>query len=192
VEGQGTLELTAKESGVLKAARHKGSASLSARSFALLAAKPRFAITASPRNPRRFALEWTRFPDSSVLAAIAERATVTTLVTSEGKSLTEVKLTHVRIRRKPFLKVELPAGGDHPHCRSRRRKKYKPVHGRGWQSRTFAPHRFQARRARTRFSFVVSPFRCALRQKGDSDISLPKMDRADQCPRMGIVSSGPV
>src|SRR5262249_52492181 len=55
------------------------------------------------------ALEWVRFPDSSVLAALAESATITTLVTSEGKSLTEVKLT-VRNQAQPFLKVELPQG----------------------------------------------------------------------------------
>ena len=37
-------------------------------------------------------LDVKRFPDAAVLAAIAERAVVTTLVTSEGRALTEVVL----------------------------------------------------------------------------------------------------
>jgi hypothetical protein len=54
-------------------------------------------------------LEWTRFPDSSVLSAIAQHAVVTTLVSSEGRSLTEVKLT-LKNQSQPFLKIGLPAG----------------------------------------------------------------------------------
>ena len=54
-------------------------------------------------------LAWVRFPDSSVLAAVAQEAEVTTMVTSDGKSLTEVKLT-VGNQAQPFLKVALPAG----------------------------------------------------------------------------------
>src|SRR5207247_323443 len=55
-------------------------------------------------------LDVKRFPDASVLAAVAERATATTLATSEGRMLTEVALT-VRNHAQPFLKVTLPAGG---------------------------------------------------------------------------------
>jgi hypothetical protein len=43
------------------------------------------------------------------LAAVADRAIVTTLVTSEGRALTEVALW-VRNRAQPFVKVALPAG----------------------------------------------------------------------------------
>src|SRR5215467_13343625 len=50
-----------------------------------------------------------RFPDGQLLAALAQSATVTTLVTPEGRSLTEVNLL-VRNQAQPFLKVELPAG----------------------------------------------------------------------------------
>src|SRR5207245_3839268 len=62
-----------------------------------------------PNEKLALALEWTRFPDSSVLAAVAERAVVTTLVTTEGRSLTEIKLT-IRNQAQPFLKVALPQG----------------------------------------------------------------------------------
>jgi hypothetical protein len=55
------------------------------------------------------AFDVTRFPDAAVLAAAADRATATTLVTPEGRSLTEVALT-VRNQAQPFLKVGLPAG----------------------------------------------------------------------------------
>jgi hypothetical protein len=55
------------------------------------------------------ALDVTRFPDAAVLAAIAERAVATTLVTSEGRALTEVSLW-LRNRAQPFMKVALPPG----------------------------------------------------------------------------------
>ncbi len=44
-----------------------------------------------------------------MLAAVAERAVVTTLVTSEGRSLTEVTLT-IKNQAQPFMKVDLPQG----------------------------------------------------------------------------------
>src|SRR5947207_6323806 len=75
----------------------------------------RFPLQAAFRYQRRagdtptLQLEWTQFPDSSWLSAIAERATITTLTNIEGKSLTEVTL-RVRNHAQPFVKVELPAG----------------------------------------------------------------------------------
>jgi hypothetical protein len=50
-----------------------------------------------------------RFNDAGVLAAAADKATATTLITSEGRALTEVQLL-MRNRSQPFLKVELPQG----------------------------------------------------------------------------------
>ena len=44
-----------------------------------------------------------------MLAAVVERATATTLVTSEGRALTEMVL-QVQNRAQPFLKVNLPEG----------------------------------------------------------------------------------
>jgi hypothetical protein len=50
-----------------------------------------------------------RFADAGVLAAVADSVTATTLITSEGRALTEVKL-QIQNRAQPFLKVALPAG----------------------------------------------------------------------------------
>jgi hypothetical protein len=55
------------------------------------------------------ALDVTRFADAAVLAAVAERAVATTLVTSEGRTLTEITMT-VRNRAQPWVKVDLPEG----------------------------------------------------------------------------------
>ena len=69
-------------------------------------------------------LAWTRFPDAGVLAATAQDAVATTLVTSEGRSLTEIKLT-VRNQAQPFLKVTLPAGAT--SCPPKWRARGQPV-----------------------------------------------------------------
>ena len=58
---------------------------------------------------RTLTLDVKRFADAAVIAAVAERAVATTLVTVEGRMLTEVSLT-VRNRAQPFMKVALPAG----------------------------------------------------------------------------------
>ena len=58
---------------------------------------------------RVMTLDVRRFADAPVLAAAAEHATATTLVTSEGRMLTEF-LLRVRNRAQPFMKVNLPAG----------------------------------------------------------------------------------
>ena len=55
------------------------------------------------------ALDVKRFADAGVLAAVADRVIATTLVTAEGRALTEVRL-QIQNRAQPFLKVTLPAG----------------------------------------------------------------------------------
>src|SRR6185436_2744110 len=59
--------------------------------------------------PAALSLDVKRFADSGVLPAVADRAVATTLVTTEGRALTEIALT-VQNRAQPFLKVTLPAG----------------------------------------------------------------------------------
>jgi hypothetical protein len=54
-------------------------------------------------------LDVARFGDAGVLAAGADSAFATTLITSEGRALTEVVLT-IKNRAQPFLKVSLPPG----------------------------------------------------------------------------------
>ncbi len=108
IEGVGALELVVAEQRPLA---RIDVAELSP-ALAALAREP---VLAAYRYQRRgaeavsLAFDVTRFPDAAVLAAAADRATATTLVTPEGRSLTEVSLT-VRNQAQPFLRVGLPAG----------------------------------------------------------------------------------
>jgi hypothetical protein len=108
VEGVGAMELTPTESGGLRRmdVREVGAIARSLARFPLQAA---FRYNRRETDTPRLQLEWTLFPDSSVLSAVAERATITTLTNIEGKSLTEVTL-RVRNHSQPFVKVELPLG----------------------------------------------------------------------------------
>src|SRR5579872_6376468 len=108
VEGAGAIELTATEGGGLKRMDVK-EANPYLRSLAHFSPQDAFRYHKQPGETPTLALQWVRFPDGSVLAAEAESAVITTLVTSEGKSLTEVKLI-VKNQAQPFLKVALPAG----------------------------------------------------------------------------------
>ena len=108
VEGVGALDLAVAE---LRPLTRIDVVELSA-ALTALAHEP---LLAAYRYQRRaaeavtLAFDVTRFPDAAVLAAAADRATATTLVTPEGRSLTEVSLT-VRNQAQPFLRVGLPAG----------------------------------------------------------------------------------
>lgn len=108
VEGVGPMELTPTEGGGLRRMdpREVGAIARSLARFPLQAA---FRYNRRPGDMPKLQLEWTQFPDSSVLSAMAERATVTTLMNVEGKSLTEVTL-RVRNHAQPYVKVELPRG----------------------------------------------------------------------------------
>ena len=108
VEGVGAMELTPTESGGLRRmdVREAGAIARSLARFPLQAA---FRYNRRPGDTPKLQLEWTQFPDSQVLSAVAERATITTLMNVEGKSLTEVTL-RVRNHAQPFVKVELPPG----------------------------------------------------------------------------------
>ncbi|MGA2810125.1 MAG: carboxypeptidase-like regulatory domain-containing protein [Candidatus Acidiferrum sp.] len=172
VEGQGTLELTAKESGGLKRLDIK-------EVNPYLRALARYSLQAAFRYHRQLnespalALAWTRFPDSSVLAAVAERATVTTLVTSQGRSLTEVKLT-IKNQAQAFLKVELPAGASILTAEVSG-EKVKPVQGADGDRVPLLRPGFRPAGAYT-VSFVFLHSGAPFAKKGDGDISLPKMD----------------
>jgi len=108
VEGVGSMELTPTESGGLRRmdVREVGAIAKSLVRFPLQAA---FRYNRRAGDAPKLQLEWTQFPDSPVLSAVAERATITTLTNVEGKSLTEVSL-RVRNHAQAFVKVELPAG----------------------------------------------------------------------------------
>jgi len=172
VEGQGTLELTANESGGLKRLDIK-EVNPYLRALSRYSLQAAFRYHRQPNESPALALEWTRFPDSSVLAAVAERATVTTLVTSEGKSLTEVKLI-VKNQAQPFLKVELPAGASILTA-DVAGEKVKPVQGADGDRVPLLRAGFRPAGAYT-VSFVFMHSGAPFAKKGDSDISLPKMD----------------
>jgi hypothetical protein len=108
VEGIGTMEMIAKEDGGLRRidVREAGAVARSLARFPLQAA---FRYHRNPGEIPKLSLDWTQFPDSSVLSAVAEQATITSLTNIEGKSLTEVTL-RIRNHAQPFVKVELPQG----------------------------------------------------------------------------------
>ena len=108
VEGIGTLDLTTTERvGMHRIDVREVNAVLQSVARTPLLAAYRYQRT--PTMQPALDLAVSRFADAGVLAASVDRAVATTLVTSEGRALTEV-LLHVKNRAQPFLKVQLPAG----------------------------------------------------------------------------------
>ena len=174
IEGAGTMEITATEGGGLKRIDVK-EASQYLRSLAHFPPQAAFRYHKQADETPTLALAWVRFPDSSVLAAVAENAVVTTLVTSEGKSLTEVKLT-LKNQAQPFLKVALPQGatilsaevGGEP---------VKPVQGPDGSRVPLLRPRFHPTDSYT-VSFVFMHSVAPFAKKGGAELSLPNMDIA--------------
>jgi Carboxypeptidase regulatory-like domain len=172
VEGTGAMELTATEAGGLKRMDLK-EANPYLRSLSRFPLQAAFRYHRQPIENPTLALEWTRFPDSNVLAAVAEHAVVTTLVTVEGRTLTEVKLT-VKNQAQPFLKVTLPAGATIVSA-DVAGEKVKPVQG---------PDGNRVPLLRTGFrpngpyevSFVFMHSGSPFAKKGGSELALPSMD----------------
>jgi len=108
VEGVGTLELVAAErEGMHRVdVRELNDALHSLARLPILSAF-RYQRTGAMRPG--LTLDAKRFADAGVLAAVADSAVATTLVTSEGRALTEV-LLRVRNHAQKFLKVTLPPG----------------------------------------------------------------------------------
>jgi hypothetical protein len=108
VEGVGAMELVASESGGLRRmdVREANAITRSLSHFPLQAA---FRFNRKAADAPKLSLEWRQFSDADVLSAVAERATVTTLMNVEGRSLTEITL-RVRNRAQQFVKVDLPPG----------------------------------------------------------------------------------
>jgi hypothetical protein len=118
-------------------------------------------------------LEWVRFPESKVLSAVAQEAVVTTLVTSEGRSLTEIKLT-VKNQAQPFLKVALPAGASILSAEVAGQK-VKPVLGTDGSRVPLLRPGFRPTEAYM-VSFVFIHAGAPFEKKGGAELSLPKMD----------------
>jgi hypothetical protein len=172
VEGAGTIELTATEAGGLKRMDFK-EVNPYLRSLARFPMQAAFRYHKQPNEKPALALEWTRFPDSSVLAAVAERAVVTTLVTTEGRSLTEIRLT-IKNQAQPFLKVALPPGASILSAEVAG-EKVKPVEGPDGNRVPLLRPGFRPVDSYT-VSFVFMHSGAPFAKKGGSDLSLPKMD----------------
>lgn len=172
VEGVGTMELTATEGGSLKRMDFK-EMNPYLRSLARATMQAAFRYHRGATEAPKLALEWTRFPDSSVLAAVAENAVVTTLVTNEGRSLTEVRLT-MKNQAQPFLKVELPQGATIVSA-DVAGEKVKPVEGTDGNRVPLLRPGFHPN-GDYEVSFVFMHSGTPFAKKGGSEISLPKMD----------------
>lgn len=172
VEGVGTMELTATEGGSLKRMDFKETSPY-LRSLARATMQAAFRYHRGAAEAPKLVLEWTRFPDSSVLAAVAERAVVTTLVTNEGRSLTEVRLT-MKNQAQPFLKVELPQGASIVSA-DVAGEKVKPVEGADGNRVPLLRPGFRPS-GEYEVSFVFMHSGTPFAKKGGSEISLPKMD----------------
>ena len=172
VEGAGTMELTAVEGGGLKRMDVKETSPY-LRSLAHFPAQAAFRYHKQPSETPTLALSWVRYPDGSVLAAVAESAQVTTMVTSEGKSLTEVKLT-VKNQAQPFLKVSLPPGATILSA-DVAGERVKPVQGPDGNRVPLLRAGFRPTDSYT-VSFVFMHSGAPFAKKGGADLSLPKMD----------------
>jgi len=108
VEGAGTLDVTSPDSpGLHRIDVRELDASLTSVARDALMAAYRYQATIE--GPPMLALNVHRYADAPVLSAVAERATVTTLVTVEGRALTEITLW-LRNRAQRYMKVGLPPG----------------------------------------------------------------------------------
>jgi len=172
VEGAGTMEITAKEGGGLKRMDVK-EASPYLRAMAHFPPQAAFRYHRQPSETPTLALDWVRFPDGSVLGAVAERADVTTMVTSEGKSLTEIKLT-LKNQAQPFLKVALSADATILSAEVAG-ERVKPVQGPDGNRVPLLRPGFRPTGPYT-VSFVFIHSGTPFAKKGGADLSLPSMD----------------
>jgi hypothetical protein len=172
VEGTGAMELTATEGGGLKRMDLK-EVNPYLRSLARFPLQAAFRFHRQPTETPKLALEWTRFPDSTVLAAVAEHAMVTTLVTVEGRTLTEVKLT-VKNQAQPFLKVNLPQGATIVSA-DVAGEKVKPVQGPDGNRVPLLRPGFRPT-GPYEVSFVFMHSGSPFTKKGGSELALPSMD----------------
>ncbi len=172
VEGAGAMELTAKEGGSLKRMDVKETNPY-LRALARNPLHTAFRYHRQPNEVPTLALEWKRFLDSPVLAAVAEHAVVTTLVTSEGRSLTEVTLT-IKNQAQPFMKVDLPQGASILSA-DVAGEKVKPVQGTDGNRVPLLRANFRPNGPYT-VSFVFVHSGSPFARKGGSELSLPKMD----------------
>jgi len=172
IEGVGTLELAVDEREPMHRidVRELNQALQSLARLPVLSAF-RYQRLAGPAPA--LALEVKRFADAGVLAAIADRAVATTLVTSEGRALTEVVLT-IQNRAQPFLKVTLPPGASMVSV-DVAGQPAKPVQGTDGTRVPLLRAGFRPTGS-YQVSFVYLHAGTPFVKKGDIEMTLPKMD----------------
>jgi len=172
IEGVGAMELVAKESGGLRRMDVREAAAIT-RSLAHFPLQAAFRYNRRATDTPKLNLEWTQFPDASILSAVAERATVTTLTTVEGKSLTEVTL-RVRNHAQPFVKIELAPGAQLLSTEVEG-ERVKPVLGVDGSRVPLLRAGLDSSRAYT-VSFVYQHTGTRFTKNGKYDMALPKLD----------------
>ncbi|HEY4361314.1 MAG TPA: carboxypeptidase-like regulatory domain-containing protein [Bryobacteraceae bacterium] len=172
IEGEGAMDLTATETAGLRRMDVKETSPY-LRSLAHATLHAAFRYQKRPAEVPVVALEWVRFPESQVLAAIAQKGVVTTLVTTEGRSLTEVKLT-IKNKSQPFLKLDLPAGATILSSEVSG-EKVKPVQATDGSRVPLLRPGFHPADS-YQVSFVLLQTGAPFAKKGDAELVLPKMD----------------
>ena len=172
VEGVGAMELKTTEGGGLKRIDVREAGPIT-RSLARFPIQGAFRYQRRQGDAPKLMLEWDQFADSSVLSAIAERATVTTLLNAEGKTLTEVTL-RVRNHSQPFVRIQLPPGSNLLSAEVEG-EKVKPVLGTDGSRVPLLRTGFRPSGPYT-VSFVYLSSGAAFSKSGAYELSIPKMD----------------
>jgi hypothetical protein len=181
IEGVGTLDLAAGGRGAAASETTAGSLrridvrelNTALQSLARLPILSAFRYQRSAAVPAILTMDVTRFADAGVLAAVADSATATTLVTPEGRALTEIEL-HVQNRAQPYLKVALPPGATMVSVEVAG-ETAKPVIGADGTRVPLLRPGFRPTGEYT-VSFVYLHAGTPFQKKGDLQMALPKMD----------------
>jgi len=172
VEGVGTLDLNAVErDGLHRIDVRELQPAL--QSLARLSVLSAFRYQRTAGTTPGLTLDAKRFADAGVLAAYAECATATTMITAEGRALTEVAL-QLQNRAQPFLKVTLPEGASIVSVEVAGAPA-KPVLGTDGIRVPLLRPGFRPHGSYT-VSFVYLHAGTAFAKKGDLQMTLPKMD----------------
>ena len=171
IEGVGTLELSAADrDGMHRIDVRELNQALQSLSRLPILSAFRYQRSAVPAG---LALDAKRFTDAGVLAAFADFAVATTLVTAEGRALTEV-LLQVQNRAQAFLRVTLPPGASIVSA-DVAGEAVKPVLGADGTRVPLLRPGFRPKGPYT-VSFVYLNTGTPFARKGDMSMRLPKMD----------------
>ena len=173
IEGVGTMDLASPErDGLHRIDVRELNPSIQSLARLPILSAFRYQRPAGSLAPQ-LALAVRRFEDAGVLAAAADRAVATTLITTEGRALTEVRL-EMRNRSQPFLKVALPPGATIVSV-DLAGQSAKPATGADGTRIPLMRAGLPASGPYT-VSFVYVHSGAPFQKKGDIDMMLPKMD----------------